>query len=350
MAVVRVEKNSNYTVMANYHLRDKGLTLKAKGLLSVMLSLPPEWDFTVAGLTLISKEGISAIRAAISELEKAGYVIRSRVRNASGQIVDVEYTIYEFPQNDPACRQLESGHPLSEKPMLENLTLDNPTLDYLTLENPILEKPTLENRTQLNTEGENTYPKKKDKLITDPSNRDPSSIHPSNPEASPVRLPMDPDCKQDTDGFAPLRSDQQDGLTERQRIMSASTSIPGLRRKLSINELVRKIRMQIEYEDLIDEKGKEEIDNIVSIMVEVMSAKCEYFTISGKQYPADLVHKRFSQIDFHTVEYVTDCLHRCGSDIRNIKQYLIAALFNAPATYDSYYSAAVRRDFEYLRK
>ena len=75
MAVMRVERNSNYTVMANYHLRDKQLSLKAKGLLSVMLSLPVEWDYTVAGLACISKEGIDAIRAAIKELEQAGYII-----------------------------------------------------------------------------------------------------------------------------------------------------------------------------------------------------------------------------------------------------------------------------------
>ena len=91
MAVMRVEKNGNYTVMSNYHLRDPRLSLKAKGLLSVMLSLPVEWDFTLAGLACISKEGIDAIRAAVNELVKAGYIIRAKVRNAAGQLVDMEY-------------------------------------------------------------------------------------------------------------------------------------------------------------------------------------------------------------------------------------------------------------------
>lgn len=85
-------------------------------------------------------------------------------------------------------------------------------------------------------------------------------------------------------------------------------------------------------------------------MIEVMSTKCEYFTISGKKYQADLVHQRYSQITYQTIEYVLECMHKCGSNIRNIKQYLVATLFNAPATCDSYYDAAVRRDFEYLRK
>lgn len=98
MSVMRVEKNSNYTVMANYHLRDKGISLKAKGLLSVMLSLPAEWDYTLAGLAHISKEGVDAIGTAVKELEYAGYVVRTRRRNEAGQLLDTDYTIYEFPQ------------------------------------------------------------------------------------------------------------------------------------------------------------------------------------------------------------------------------------------------------------
>ena len=92
-----------------------------------------------------------------------------------------------------------------------------------------------------------------------------------------------------------------------------------------------------------------EIDNIIAIIVEVLSTKCDHFTISGKQYPAELVHQRYSQININTIEYVLECLKKSGSDIHNIKQYLITALFNAPATYDSYYTAAVRRDFEFSR-
>ena len=108
MAVMRVEKNSNYTVMANHHLRDKRLSLKAKGLLSVMISLPAEWDYTLAGLAYISKEGVSAIRAAIQELEENGYVTRARLRNEAGQLGDTEYTIYEFPQNEEKAAEPSS--------------------------------------------------------------------------------------------------------------------------------------------------------------------------------------------------------------------------------------------------
>ena len=98
MAVFRVERTHNYTVMSNYHLRDKSLSLKAKGLLSQMLSLPENWDYTLAGLARINAEGRDAIRAAVQELERAGYIRRSRVRDDKGCLRGTEYIIYERPQ------------------------------------------------------------------------------------------------------------------------------------------------------------------------------------------------------------------------------------------------------------
>ena len=91
MAVFRIEKTRDYTVMANHHLKSRELTLKAKGLMSVLLSLPDDWDYTLAGLARISREGVDAIREAVKELERAGYVIRNRVRNEKGQLTDTEY-------------------------------------------------------------------------------------------------------------------------------------------------------------------------------------------------------------------------------------------------------------------
>ena len=94
MAVFRVEKNHNYTVMSNYHLRDTRLTLKSIGLLSKMLSLTDEWDYTTRGLAAICKEGVDAIGAALKELESHGYLVRRQLRDSRGRITDTEYTIY----------------------------------------------------------------------------------------------------------------------------------------------------------------------------------------------------------------------------------------------------------------
>ena len=98
MAVFRVERNRGYTVMSNHHLRNRDLTLKAKGLLSQMLSLPDNWDYTLAGLSHINRESIDAIRTAVWELEKAGYILRRQGRDEKGKMTAIEYTIYEQPQ------------------------------------------------------------------------------------------------------------------------------------------------------------------------------------------------------------------------------------------------------------
>ena len=96
MAVFRVEKNSGYTVMSNHHLRNQELSLKAKGLLSQMLSLPDNWDYTLKGMSLINREKIDAIREAIRKLERAGYIVRSRERDEKGRLRGADYIIYEF--------------------------------------------------------------------------------------------------------------------------------------------------------------------------------------------------------------------------------------------------------------
>lgn len=95
--IMRTEKNKNYTVMGNYHLRDKELSLKAKGLLSIMLSLPDGWNFSTQGLTTLSSDGETAIRSTLKELEQKGYLKRNKVR-INGKIVDWEYVVYEQKQ------------------------------------------------------------------------------------------------------------------------------------------------------------------------------------------------------------------------------------------------------------
>ena len=130
MSVFRVERTHDYTVMSNHHLKNRALSLKAKGLLSLMLSLPDDWDYTLQGLAHISLEKVDAIRKAITELENEGYITRTRERDEQGRLRGTEYIIRE--------------QPISEKPTLENPILGKPTLDK-----PTQAKPTLENPTQL---------------------------------------------------------------------------------------------------------------------------------------------------------------------------------------------------------
>lgn len=117
MAVFRVNRNKNYTHMANYHFRDRELTWKAKGILSTMLSLPDDWDYSLAGLATLANDGLSATRAAIKELENHGYLERKPIRK-DGKIADWEYLIYEKPQVEKL---------VVENQQVENLQVENHT-------------------------------------------------------------------------------------------------------------------------------------------------------------------------------------------------------------------------------
>lgn len=122
MSVIRVHKSSNFTVMSNYHFKEKKMSLKAKGLLSLMLSLPNDWNYSVAGLVTLSKDGKDSVMSALAELEKFGYLTRSQLVNEKGQFSGVEYHIYEQPQ--------------SEKPVAENANTENANTEKSHAENP----------------------------------------------------------------------------------------------------------------------------------------------------------------------------------------------------------------------
>ena len=155
MSIFRVEHTTGFTVMSNYHLRDKNLSLKAKGLLSQMLSLPEEWDYTLAGLSFINREKIDAVREAIKELENAGYIVRSLERDEKGRLKGAEYVIYEQPQKCES-ENPEPDSPGQENPASENPILENPTSDNPITANPSAAHPTAGNPTQLNNKQSNT--------------------------------------------------------------------------------------------------------------------------------------------------------------------------------------------------
>ena len=296
MAVFRVERNAGYTVMSNHHLRNKDLTLKAKGLLSQMLSLPEDWDFTLAGLSYINREKIDAIREAIRELEKAGYIVRSRERDEKGRLRGADYVIYEQPQQ-----------PTSDLPTLENPTLDNPTL----------EKPTLENPTQINKDILNTNLPKKDKSITDLSNTD------SIPILSPYPSPFGEDAAEPT---------------ERKGKEAATQSAVEIYREI--------IKDNIDYDILLHDNrfDTDRIDEIVDLILETVCTARKTLRIAGDDYPAELVKSKFLKLNSSHIEFVLDCMKQNTTKVRNIKQYLRAVLFNAPSTIDNYYTALVAHD------
>ena len=116
MTIMRVNKTNNFTVMSNYHFKEKKMSLKAKGLLSLMLSLPDSWDYSVLGLVALSKDGKDSVMSALAELEKFGYLTRERLTNDKGQFAGVEYNIFEEPQQKkPDAEKQNEGKQNTEK-------------------------------------------------------------------------------------------------------------------------------------------------------------------------------------------------------------------------------------------
>ena len=297
MAVFRVERNRGYTVMSNHHLRNRDLTLKAKGLLSQMLSLPDNWDYTLAGLSRINRESIDAIRTAVWELEKAGYITRRQGRDEKGKMAAIEYTIYEQPQ-------------------LENPILENPTTDSPMLENPMTDNPTSENPTQLNKDISRTNLPKTEKSITDLSSTHSIPIHSLNP------LPYGED----------------------------EAAEPPERKRTERNDAYRVyeeiIKDNIEYDILLQDMkfDHDRLNEIVDIMLETVCTARKKIRIAGDDYPAELVKSKFMKLSSEHIRFVLDCMQENTTKIRNIKQYLKAVLFNAPSTIDSYYTSLVAHD------
>ena len=300
MAVFRVEKNKGYTVMSNHHLRNKELSLKAKGLLSQMLSLPEDWDYTLAGLSLINRESIDAIRPAVWELEKAGYITRRQGRDEKGKMTAIEYTIYEQPQ----------------PPALDCPVLENPTADKPILENPTPDNPTSENPTQLNKDIQKTNLSKKEKSNTDLSNN--HSIPILSPNPSPCR-----------EAAAP---------PERKGTEAAAQSAVDIYREI--------IKDNIDYHILKQDMkfDSDRLDEIVDLMLETVCTARKRVRIAGDDYPAELVKSKFMKLDGEHIRFVLDCMRENTTKIRNIKQFLRGVLNIATSTIDYYYSALVAHD------
>lgn len=263
MSVFRVERNRNYTVMSNYHLRDRRLSLKAKGLLSQMLSLPEDWDYTLKGLSQINRESVSAIRTAVWELEQAGYIVRQQNRDEKGKMAEMIYTIFERPQ---------VVQPVSEKPVSENPTSDNPTS---------------ENRTQLNKDKQNKELQNTDSL--------PFRVLQEGacPACQPAELDTDP----------------------------APTTPEDVRDQIELDKLCRQ-----------DPDDAPLYQEIAGLLADTLASGRKTIRVSGMDLPRDTVRQRLRQLTSEHIRFVVEGLKQNHTQVRNPKQYILAALFNAPVS------------------
>ena len=281
MSTFRVNKNVNYTVMSNYHLQDKKLSLKAKGLLSYMLSLPDDWDYSLKGLTTGCKDGLDSVRTAVLELEEHGYVRRQKVRNARGQIIDYDYQVYESPVEDiPAVPDddnstpppsTSSGQKSGVKPC------SSPFLDF-----PNLAEPNLEKATQQNTNKQNT--------------------------------------KRQSTNLSGQTAETEDFDQMATRVRAE------FREKLEIDILAKRYA---------PEMLQELLDNIVEMYC--CPRQTQYI---GKQpQTTKAIRLRLDKLTSQHVEYIFDVMANTTQPIKNIMAYLRTTILNAPTTMEHYYQA-----------
>lgn len=273
MSIVRSDKTEGFTVMSNSHLKDRSISLKAKGLLSLILSLPDGWVYTIKGLATLNSDGLDSTRAALKNLEDHGYVVRRQLYDKRGRFAKCEYTVYERPQRSSP----PTGSPLSEKP-----TTDNPSP-----RNASTVKPTL-----LNT----------NKEITEESNTD-SMNYPS------------------------INLDRMDGTDERSEYEEL------IKENIGFDYLIRNYHYD-----------RDRLQEIVDIILDVVCSCAETIRINGEDIPVAVIKSRYLKLNDSHIEYVIDSMAKNPSDIRNIRAYLLTALYNAPVTIDNYYSALVNHD------
>ena len=273
MAVYRVNKNRGYTVMANFHLRDKNLSLKAVGLLSKMLSFNDGWQFSTRGLSAICKEGPDAILSALRELENYGYLVRHQARDEKGRMSSMVFEIYEKPQEVLP----EAGNPYTENPDADN---------------PVTEKPYTGNPAQRNT----------DQVITEKTN---TSLN----------------------NYQSINLDGMDRMDERESYREL------LWENLELDILAHDTRLDMDR-----------VNELLEIMLDAVCSTSPTIRINGEDMPQQVVKSRFLKLNSSHIEYVLQAMIENPSAIRNIRAYLLTALYNAPLTMDNYYSALVNHD------
>lgn len=317
MAVFRVERTRNYTVMSNHHLRDKSLSLKAKGLLSQMLSLPEDWDYTLAGLARINCEGRDAIRAAVYELEEAGYVTRSRTRDGKGRLLGAEYVIREEPV-------------FSAEPALEEPAPGNPTLE----KTPQLNKDTKQKK---NLRSKDSIP-----FPSAPSGV-PAQARRSGLRGERRRSGMSElSAQAGSGGYAPCTDEAAAPQEAKGRKRSRRSAV----RQEDMDDYRALIRENIAYDRFVRDHPYDapQLDELVELMVEAVCSKRSTLRVAGSDFPQAVVKSRLLKLERAHIQFVLDCLRENTTRVKNIKQYLLTVLYNAPVTMENHYAARVNHD------
>ena len=297
--IFRVEKTKNFTILSNHCLRNKNLSLKAKGLLTQILSLPENWDYTLKGLSVINKESIDSIRSAVKELEAEGYLSFKRVRNEKGQLKGTEYTIREIPLKENLTENLTEKKLKDESNNFNSKKSNSPIFKKPVLEKPKLEKPILEKPMQINIDNnKNTY------LLSTYQ-----SIYQSIDKMNDKKPKLE---KADLEYY------------------------------MQTKEIVKK---NISYRSFVNEPlDIDLVDEMTELAAEVICSEKDFYYFNNAKINADIVKARFLKLNHEHIEYVIYNLKKNCQKINNIRSYILTSLFNAPTTVDCFWQQKFQYD------
>lgn len=325
--IFRVERTGNFTVMSNMHLKDRRLSFKSKGLLSVIFSLPPDWKYTLTGFAKIAADGVESVKSTVKELEKYGYVSRRQTRDERGRMSVNEYLVYENPQENPDYVPDEDfadafvGGASVEENIVEAVekSVENPknsssekAKSTVFSSKPSAGKPLSENPSAVNHGAVSINKLNKNLFITEKS------------------------INSFTSAQARKRTGMNEGISEKQHICS----LDEWRRCYDV------ISGNIEYDTFYakDIGVREQVDEFIKIMTDVVCSNSPTVRVNGEAMSRELVSARFMDFTSEDIDCVLDSLKNKSSATANTRNYLITVLYNAYATKANKYSIMAYND------
>lgn len=305
MRNVIIDRSEGYTIVGNHQFNDHSLSLKAMGLLTLLISLPNSWDFSMKGIAAICKDGVDSVCAALTELEKAGYVQRHRVRDKYGRLRKIELTIFERPPHAVQAPSKKSTGEAKSSPI-------EPEQDAPKTATPIVEEPMVD-----------------DPVVADPNKVEPDQDYPVLENTSQIKTQEENKQKENT----------HESITHSINQQPAAELTDG-------NEIRERIKKQIEFSCMAQRYRRDQLNEIVEIMVEVAMNRSPVIRI-GKdcEYATAFVQKRFSLINALHIEHIMEGLRENCTFVRNPKAYLMKTIFNSVTTIEN--SCALQHNHEF---
>ncbi|MCM1167646.1 MAG: helix-turn-helix domain-containing protein [Ruminococcus sp.] len=325
--IFRVERTGNFTVMSNMHLKDRRLSFKSKGLLSVIFSLPPDWKYTLTGFAKIAADGVESVKSTVKELEKYGYVSRRQTRDERGRMSVNEYLVYENPRDNPDYDPDED---------FANAFVGGVSADKGDVET--VEKP-VENSEKSCAKKAKSEDFSRKPLADKPLSEKPSTVNRGAVSINKLNKNLLNTEKSNHSNHARKRADRIDliGNSQTNACYSSLEEWEEMHDRISEN-----IEFESRYARDISVSG--DVEEMVTLMTDVICSCSPTVRVNGCEMPREIVKSRYLKLNGEDIDYVLRALQHNAGDIGNIRSYLITTLFNSHTTVGNYYSALAYSD------